>query len=473
MKISQYPAATTAAGADITVLVQGGATKKVSLTTLATYFTGGASIKNNFAGTTTPGPGDDSDDDYEIGSIWINVSSNPKEAYRCVSAAPGAAIWLNTTLEISELGTAALLDIEAATAANDVLVGGSSPFSWIRKTLAQFKAIIGIDSKADKVATSPTPTGKVAEFDSSGNLARSAKNSSDIHALGADDQNLDGFAEKVAVSPDPTGFVATFDSGGNPAVSVKKVEDIHALGADDQNLDGFAEKVAVSPDPTGFVATFDFAGNLAVSGKEVSDIGSSEPDATKADKVADSPDPAGLIAIFDSAGNLAVSDKTPGDIVDASDKADKVATSPTPTGYVAELDAAGNIVKSSKLSSAIGAADASKADKVATSPVPTGYLAQFDSAGNLVTSSKLASLVHAAESDNQSLAGLATKVATSPAPTGLVATFDSGGNLATSAVEVEDIVSSENIATIVQLTQTEYDALSPVDSATLYIIVGA
>lgn len=427
MKISQYPAATTAAGADITVLVQGGATKKVSLTTLATYFTGGASIKNNFAGTTTPGPGDDSDDDYEIGSIWINVSSNPKEAYRCVSAAPGAAIWLNTTLEISELGTAALLDIEAATAANDVLVGGSSPFSWIRKTLAQFKAIIGIDSKADKVATSPTPTGKVAEFDSSGNLARSAKNSSDIHALGADDQNLDGFAEKVAVSPDPTGFVATFD----------------------------------------------FAGNLAVSGKEVSDIGSSEPDATKADKVADSPDPAGLIAIFDSAGNLAVSDKTPGDIVDASDKADKVATSPTPTGYVAELDAAGNIVKSSKLSSAIGAADASKADKVATSPVPTGYLAQFDSAGNLVTSSKLASLVHAAESDNQSLAGLATKVATSPAPTGLVATFDSGGNLATSAVEVEDIVSSENIATIVQLTQTEYDALSPVDSATLYIIVGA
>ena len=71
------------------------------------------------------------------------------------------------------------------------------------------------------------------------------------------------------------------------------------------------------------------------------------------------------------------------------------------------------------------------------------------------------------------IASKADKVATSPAPTGLVATYDSDGNLSTSAIEVEDIVVSEDITTIVKLTQAQYTALSPADSATLYIIVAA
>ena len=142
-KISKYPAATTPADADITIMVQGGATKKVTLSVLKAYFNA-SDLLNNFAGSGAPGVGDDSADGYASGSVWIDIVASPKEAYRCASASVGAAIWLKTTLTVDELGTAALLNAEAATAANDFLVGGSSPLSWIRKTLAEVKTILGI-----------------------------------------------------------------------------------------------------------------------------------------------------------------------------------------------------------------------------------------------------------------------------------------------------------------------------------------
>jgi hypothetical protein len=233
-KMSKYTAATTPADADITTLGQGGVTKKVALSVLKSYFNS-SDLLNNFAGSGAPGLGDDSADGYAVGSVWIDTAASPKEAYRCASAGAGAAIWLKTTLTTDELGTAALLNAEAATAANDFLVGGSSPLSWIRKTLAETLVILGIGNKADKVATSPAPTGKVAQFDSGGNLAVSTKDASDIHALGADDQSLAGLATKVATSPAPTGLIATFDSSGNLAISAAEVEDL-VLSEDIQTI---------------------------------------------------------------------------------------------------------------------------------------------------------------------------------------------------------------------------------------------
>jgi hypothetical protein len=192
-KISNYTAATTPAGGDITVLVQGGVTKKVSLTTLATYF--GTLIKNNFAGTTAPGTGDDSSDGYAIGSVWVNTTANPKEAYRCVDASAGNAVWLNTTLEIGEV----------------------TPL---------------LNAKADKVATSPSPEGYLAKFDASGNLVTSDKLSSAVHsnandhAPGSDNQDLSGKADKVVTSPSPDGYVAEFDATGNLVKSDKLSSEI-------------------------------------------------------------------------------------------------------------------------------------------------------------------------------------------------------------------------------------------------------
>jgi hypothetical protein len=143
-KISQYPAVIEVLATDELVCNQGGVTKKVTISTLKSA--GGFSpyVKNNLNGSGAPGVGDDSADGYSIGSLWINVASSPKEAYQCMDATAGAAVWINTTLDISELGTGALRAIEAGTAENDMLFAAPSTFSWVRKTLAQAKTILGL-----------------------------------------------------------------------------------------------------------------------------------------------------------------------------------------------------------------------------------------------------------------------------------------------------------------------------------------
>jgi hypothetical protein len=141
-KISGYTAVTTPADSDAFAVVQGGVTKKVTAAVLkASMFA--PYCKNNLAGTTAPGVGDDAGDGYSVGSLWFDLTSSPREVYRCVDATVGAAVWLNTTLEVGELS--ALLA-----------------------------------AKADKVATSPAPTGYFAKFDASGNIVVSTKDEGDI-----------------------------------------------------------------------------------------------------------------------------------------------------------------------------------------------------------------------------------------------------------------------------------------------------
>lgn len=52
---------------------------------------------NKFDATVAPTVNDDSGDGYAIGSLWIDTVAN--EAYRCVDATVGAAIWLETTFD--------------------------------------------------------------------------------------------------------------------------------------------------------------------------------------------------------------------------------------------------------------------------------------------------------------------------------------------------------------------------------------
>lgn len=46
-------------------------------------------------GTAAPGVGDDSDDGYEVGSIWADVTAD--KAYMCLDATVGAAVWTEIT----------------------------------------------------------------------------------------------------------------------------------------------------------------------------------------------------------------------------------------------------------------------------------------------------------------------------------------------------------------------------------------
>jgi hypothetical protein len=71
---------------------------------------------DNFTATTAPTVNDDSTDGYAKGSRWYD--SVGEEAYICVDASVGAAIWIKTTLTVDELGSAAFLDATTDGAAN-------------------------------------------------------------------------------------------------------------------------------------------------------------------------------------------------------------------------------------------------------------------------------------------------------------------------------------------------------------------
>jgi len=84
--------------------------------------------KDNYAGTAAPDADNDAAEGYSVGSVWINTTATPHEVYRCVDATEGAAVWLNTSLEQSELGSMALQD------ADDVSITGGAVEAAITPT---------------------------------------------------------------------------------------------------------------------------------------------------------------------------------------------------------------------------------------------------------------------------------------------------------------------------------------------------
>jgi hypothetical protein len=65
--------------------------------------------KNNYTATTAPTVNDDVDSGYAVGSFWYDITGD--ESYICLDATDGAAVWLNTTLTIDDLGSAAIRDM--------------------------------------------------------------------------------------------------------------------------------------------------------------------------------------------------------------------------------------------------------------------------------------------------------------------------------------------------------------------------
>jgi hypothetical protein len=78
---------------------------------------------NNFAGGRAPNATDDASAGYGAGSLWIDESVTPTEAYRCTVSTTGAAIWLNTTLEIGDLGTIVTQDSDDISISGGTLTG--------------------------------------------------------------------------------------------------------------------------------------------------------------------------------------------------------------------------------------------------------------------------------------------------------------------------------------------------------------
>ena len=77
----------------------------------------------NYSATSAPTANDDSGDGYSIGSWWVNVTSD--EAYLCVDATVGAAVWTKISVDVpSEI--VALLAGQSVSMASLTLSGGTA-----------------------------------------------------------------------------------------------------------------------------------------------------------------------------------------------------------------------------------------------------------------------------------------------------------------------------------------------------------
>ena len=109
-------------GTDV-VLTAGASTGQVlELVGLTTFSLVNGKIK--YAGTAAPTAGDDNADGYRVGSMWIDITND--ESYRCVDDSTGAAVWIGTTLETSDLGSLALVTPSGTGSTSTFLRGDNS-----------------------------------------------------------------------------------------------------------------------------------------------------------------------------------------------------------------------------------------------------------------------------------------------------------------------------------------------------------
>tara|TARA_R100000808_G_scaffold2947_1_gene10992 strand:- start:3844 stop:8178 length:4335 start_codon:yes stop_codon:yes gene_type:complete len=95
-------------------------------------------LPRNITATSNPGTGDDIDSGYNVGSIWVNVSSDA--IYFCADASSGAAVW-------GLSGSAAVTQIDGLSKSDgNFIVGNGS--AWVAESGATARTSLGLGTAA-------------------------------------------------------------------------------------------------------------------------------------------------------------------------------------------------------------------------------------------------------------------------------------------------------------------------------------
>lgn len=87
---------------------------------------------NNFTATVNPTVNDDAGDGYSAGSTWYNTVG--ADLFMCVDATVGAAVWVDTGVDLSDLGALAFLNTVGTTQINDGAVTAAKVGSDVATT---------------------------------------------------------------------------------------------------------------------------------------------------------------------------------------------------------------------------------------------------------------------------------------------------------------------------------------------------
>jgi len=146
-------------------------------------------LLNKLDATTAPTVNDDSGDGYAEGSYWIDVTGD--QAYRCVDDTVGAAVWIKTTLQTTDLGALALLN--TAPIAN----GGTG------QTTAQaaIDALSQVSAATNEYVLTKDTTSGSAEWKANASAASATTTSEGIVELATDAEVQTGTDTSRAITP--------------------------------------------------------------------------------------------------------------------------------------------------------------------------------------------------------------------------------------------------------------------------------
>jgi hypothetical protein len=164
--------------------------------------------RNNYTATVDPAVGNDNTQDYASGSWWINTTASPDRAWICVSAATGAAVWLQAsigaligganTASIGGLDLSGLITRSAAAGVTAFSGGGQSSATQLTTDFSNITTATAASAPYDSVKFSVNMVPGQKFF-----VANNAANP--VQLFGQTGDSINGFATGTGVTL-PVGF---------------------------------------------------------------------------------------------------------------------------------------------------------------------------------------------------------------------------------------------------------------------------